>query len=472
MSRLLRSGVLLIAILLRVFFVPPHVAHAEFDTSAGEEGLGAYEEYKGQQEPRAEKATDRVDKDEVRHHPYHVGTESILTPIENWLFDMGVILNEATYDECMEYEIIGVCLTIIGNLIVPTPYVRYYGPFQKGEEVPQPYRTGYIWRKILEPLKDESLTKYYTEFMPEVAQREIQYGTDFSIDYLNRALDMDLERLTVPTIGPEVPLAAEEAVGDKNNRLGEAGPYQDGYVYNEYHLMPGAPSDYGSMKIPKNVLPIWSELGWCHVQKTPGFWYSEFPENRVYSRISEMSLLLFPTEMSVLRGNPFTCMNFNRVSKGGRTPDELADIVPGGSSELVGAPCQGINQGLWIPVTNMMHTMYQTTAAALGLTKSKTAFKISPDTYYDITPSEDKVQWIRNERMDGKENVINESTKKCDKLAKWVLDYDDGNLKIGPDEKKDHWNVLAHWRKIRCCPKGGVPIIVWKDGETLTPIVQ
>ena len=114
------------------------------------------------------------------------------------------------------------------------------------------------------------------------------------------------------------------------------------------------------------------------------------------------------------------------------------------------------------------------------------------------------MQWSRNARMDGPRAWDSDGAapkdKPCNNIQRWVLDYgseipsENGNILNPPipvraserttpmpgqelkkEEKIDNWNVLIHWRKIRCCSRGGVPILIFPQfaaDESLSPIQE
>jgi hypothetical protein len=458
--------------------------NAQMDTSIGQAGVDEEANYHPEQEPRAEEAANRVSAENVEYHPFHDGASPFKT-LENWLEDFNIIRNDITYDKCLDYVRIGSCLSIVpggpsGTQLKLTPYVRYYGPFQKVEAVPEPFRTGYLPKLAVQPIKELALDEYYSKFIPEVALHQYKFGMQNAADYLNTTLDLGMNPGPFPTQLPQNVIdAAADAIKEHGEPMGVSMGAGNGYIQSEYHLMFGDTSFYIAMKPPNEIPPDLEEVagvpfkGWCHNMKIPTLWYSEFPDNRYISRVPQVSAVYFPTEMALLKSNPLTCLNFNRTGNNGLTPHEIADIDRVGGGAVTGAPCQGLNQGLWLPLTTKLHTTYQTTAAALSFTKSKIGYQTSPQTFYDIDPKTDKVQWLKNDRMDGFDEgpdsdgiEQNKEVKKCSKeggIEKFVLDYKKGNLKISPGEGYDDWNVIAHWRKIRCCPLGGVP--VWLKPE-------
>jgi hypothetical protein len=445
-----------------------------FDSGVGQWGYFEEKKYHEEQKAEAEKIVDKINPKSVDHHQYHDGNE-IADIIKNLQYDDEVVLNDATYDECLQYEMVGLCLSINptpeGPSVKLTPYVRYWGPWQRAEEVPEMFRSGYIPKIVVEPVKKEMLKTYYTEFMPDVAQKQMDYSMQVSSDFLNKRIGTSLDPKAIPTLDPDqkISKATQDAIEKYGeNNMGEAAPYQDGYLFNEYHLMPLKSSIYQEMKRPY-AAPFY---GWCHTQKFPLLWASEAPGMNVYSRYSAQSQLHFPNEMAAMRSNPTNCIGYNYQT--GFTSSKIAGL---NLLEPVSLPCQAKNQGPWVPITNKVQTMYQTTAAAIGFTRSKIAFKRMPYSFYNITPDVDKVQWIRNTRMDGPEKPgggaqKDPKTKKCAKVQKFVLEYEKGNLKINKGDDKDHWNVIAHWRKVRCCAVGGVPVLVFVAGETLIPIPE
>jgi hypothetical protein len=336
-----------------------------------------------------------------------------------------------------------------GPTVKLTPYVRYWGPWQRAEQVPEMFRTGYIPKQAVKLVKDAMLTDYYTDFIPNVAQKQLEWGMAGTYDYLTKTLGMQITPGAIPTISLDHVEAAKKAIEARGrNNMGEAAPYQDGYSFNEYHLMMLEPSLYFTMKQP-DAAPFY---GWCHTQKFPLLWYSEAPGANIFSRYYAMSMIDFATEMALMRDRPFNCIGFNSVPGQGVTPPLFAGLSP----TAFGLPCQKYNMGPWVPVSNKVQTQYATTAAAVGFRRSKIAFKRMPLFFYNISPEVDKVQWLHNSRMD--DGQSSPKKKKCSKLDKFVLEYQRGNLKINDATDKDHWNVIAHWRKVRCCSQGGIPV--------------
>lgn len=445
-----------------------------------------------------------------RRHPYYMGVDEA-TIKENNKFDEKLMKNPATYDQCLDYEQIGWCIVMSKEGIVPGPFQGYYVPFQKAEQVPEPFRTGYMPKEVVRRRFDAVMKDYATDRAPKFGASNLNFARDVAAGIVNSkggdvTLGDDLE-LSQEAIDAGEEILQDPRIGD-DARLSEVSPAYHGYLKNEYHLMPGLPM---TLLEPPSVKwqmedPFQKFQGWCHVPKAPQYWYSEFPsmvstdnagapanERKPLSpfwisREAEMSYQYFFSDMLALFGNikaggkpltfgdPLNCLKFNL--KGGFTPKALGFFGAGFRS-----PCQGINQGKWVPVTDNVDTMYATTAAAIGMTRSRVANRVYPELFHDVDPLRDKVQWLQNDRMDGPikpgEDLdtpfelldplqqvgkapggepIAKDQKPCRRLERWVLDYEDGNLKLpAPDHGMDHWNVLAHWRKIQCC----LPIDKW-----------
>lgn len=453
---------------------------------------------------------------QFEQHKYFRGTDQGEID-NNHLFDyMLIVGDQDQFYKCMDYEIIGICVPpgpVIDKLV---PYVKYYGPPQKVENVDQPFKSGYLRKEDVEQAIDDVMENDYYDMAAEIALDNL-WVTNWAMK--NQAGGKYADP------GNFNPTYAIKAVDDlqnnfdkkKRHRYLDPSALGSGYVYNDYHVMPTGVDMYSgdalalAMNDPIAQLAMaiaGTSTPFVHISWLPGYFYSESPDNFLISRWLGATWIIFDalksdglTNINLIEAKwaqPFACQQFNAAPGIGRftnfdketaedkrilTPSDMLTglVKPGGSA--LSFLCQGGNQASWLPFLNTIHTALHTTAAAVGTVRGiKAALYYSlysgfNSAFYDFTYDNpgiypgaysfregqqgifgiardgDKVQWSRGELMDGP--PAGAQSKPCNPIEKWVLNYGDANMKKVPE---DHWAVTIQWRYWRGCLGGGFPI--------------
>lgn len=460
-------------------------------------------------------------------HKYDRGT----TPGEiekNNLWDDEVILTDLNnLRQCIDYEIIGFCLKVMPNGTVEfPPYVKYFGPPQKVENVDQPLKTGYVEKELIERFLNQLDDDAYYDFADDLALSEVEFAYYATLFQNWRRGGNTSNTLGSPSETAEI---RKRAIDDLKKNFSKKKRFHhsdqsvtsNGFVYNEYHLMPTGHDIrfgdlYSAASAAEPLIPILETLWgdpFVHISKFPQPVFSDIPEHILAGRWWGTSFMLFPGLMFERFFLPEGCQHFNKNSDwmadrdnqsidnlnapiGRRlnfdptTPDEpkpfhgspgdmlTGFLLPRDAKRTAGDACQGMNQAPWLPVLNTVQTSFHTTAAAVGTVKGiKLGHALYPNTNYDFTydnpgmfPSlsalpeievsrdGDKVQWFRSKLMDG----LDENGMQVEEKKKPCRSVERWVLKYGDANQKDieddYWNVVGHWRYWRGCLAGGFPI--------------
>lgn len=456
----------------------------------------------------------------IDNHPYNGGTDTETIAV-NHIYDAAVAVGDIeNFKQCMDYQIIGACLGVVGNVLALTPYVSYYVPYQKVENVDQPFKTGYLDKETVTEgrrVMEEEIT-YYDD-APIIAESEINTTLGVLDDLKRRSggkpdnLETDTEIIEKAVKDLQEGKDSNGApLVDKEKRWRHTDPtaQHSGYVYNQYHVMPTFldlwyPPAFDAAQQDTTFKVVQALFGsaLCHKVKDQNrYLFSDWPTTYPLAKWSFLSAIGFSAMWERLL-NPLGCAAFNMYKPppepklGGRevgfeevgiphadaykgtAPDMFSGLVSRGS-EGSGDDCV-TSIGPWLPLLDRTPTVFHTSAAAVGTVKGISGgWAFFPDNFYKFMFDNvgayngwdfqkaydgDKVQWAASNKMDGPPVTdAPDSPKPCRPIERFVLKYGDANRKttLNPnrDERKNmgHWHVTVHWKYVRCCILGAVPL--------------
>jgi hypothetical protein len=378
--------------------------------------------------------------------------------------------------QCSSPSLVGICLQEPTNDV--KLYWEYSAPVQKVEVVDQSWRSGYVQEAQIQMMKQfmqgfNLNTQAPMNLSGELDRMRIaaayqgansgqSLGRTGSAEALSRAA---MESQRILSIHPEGQGKSLETAAQ-------------GYTNLEYHVFSEPFNQQNKGKQWDTEYPMYRDWMYCHKSKSQGSLMSE-ATGVFLSRNATLSYMYFPQQYMAQIMSPLAC-TYKNSTEGVTDPSFAARVSAqspflaamqmyttlfgSGSSDF----CQGKNQGPWVPVTTRINQAgYRAGAAGIAFRRGvEVAYKLQSNQFYEWTMDRDMVQWLHNDRMaadpvnlpTGPNQAITQvSAGFCRTLQQYLMEY--GNMgNANARRLGDFWGVGLHWRRLRCCPPGYIPI--------------
>jgi len=356
--------------------------------------------------------------------------------------------------ECHARVQVGICVSLFDI----KPFYEYYIPFQKVETHNEPFTSGYYERSKMEQEMQQSDQMLYSQ----AAQKEPE---DWKM--VEQQPKEKLDKITAVKKVDQQALNKMKSKWDIKKRWKDQTAPGGGARNAEYHFMTTRFHEeyYNQAPFDEYWCHDGSLLGCLGKQEEPDY-YGEFVKDmalmtRTYQHISytyNEYKKLTPT-----KNKPFNCIKQHKQE--GQTPQDMKVPKPqeGQQGDYCLPPNVSTTKGPFTskvknanyPSTAFLAAVFRGLIAAKTQSSQKDA--VHPLRYEDEgLLKRDKIEILKNDRFPQGCKDFNPGKEK-----QFIPDWsgaDFGKANHFKKADKGHWNVAAHWRFIRCCPCGYIPI--------------